>query len=217
MKRLFFTSTAIVFFAVSGQLHAELNTGKTVANCADKGDAKDVVEYYANNPGAPTTIPARALDIPELHVVTGLPSTNRTGTSVTPDMVKDIWTTIDDWGETTKVNLIFTMGGQHVTDFPSLVPVRQEDLFDGWIDIYADNGDGVHGHLWLKRITAVHAFDIDGIDDNTRTRGVMFFAPEGFLTIGVYASITGKAFDQKAVDGFQRTWDFLAAQTQVCK
>lgn len=203
------------YLGCSGAVHAELNEGKSVAQCASNTDAKRVAQFYAERPGVPSPIPARALDIPELHVVTGLPGENRTGVVANEELLENLWVTIDAWGVQTKVHLVFTMGGEHVLDFPSLVPIRQEDLDDGWIDAYADNGDGVHGHLWLKRISSVHAFDIEGKDDG-RTRGVMFFAPEGFLSIGIYASIAGKEFDPKAIDGFQRTWEFLAELPQAC-
>ena len=201
--------------AVPGSALAELNVGEPVTNCAGKSVAKKVAAFYAERPGAPSPIPARALGIPELHVVTALPGENRTGVKATEQLLEDLWVTIDAWGEDTRVNLVFTMGGQHVLDFPSLVPIRQEDLDDGWIDAYADRGDGVHGHLWMDRVTSVHAIDIEGTDD-TRTRGVLFFAPEGDLAMGVYASVAGKAFDQNAVDGFGGTWDFLASGEQVC-
>ena len=201
--------------AGSSAAHAELNVAKPVAGCAGKSVARKVAEFYAERPGAPTPIPARALGIPELHVVTALPDENRTGVAASEKLLEDLWVMIDAWGEDTGVNLVFTMGGQHVMDFPSLVPIRQDDLDDGWIDAYADRGDGVHGHLWMERVASVHAFDIEGEDDQ-RTRGLLFFAPEGFLALGIYASIAGKEFDPNAVDGFARTWAFLENQTQAC-
>lgn len=200
---------------LTGVANAEIHVGDPVARCAGKSDAKRVAEFYVERPGAPTPIPARALQIPELHVVTALPGDKRTGVEATEKLLEDLWVTIDAWGEDTRVNLVFTMGGQHVMDFRSLVPYRQEDLDDGWIDAYADRGAGVHGHLWMGRVSSVHAFDIPGKDD-ARTRGVMFFMPEGNLALGIYASIAGKKVDPKAVDGFKGTWEFLAAQPQVC-
>ena len=208
-------SLLILVASLAGIANAELHVGEPVARCANKADAKRVAEFYGERPGAPTPIPARALGIPELHVVTGLPGESRTGIEASEEVLEDLWVTIDAWGEDTRVNLVFTMGGRHVMDFPSLVPIRQEDLDDGWIDAYADRGAGVHGHLWMHRVASVHAIDVAG-DDDQRTRGVLFFMPEGNLALGIYASIAGKAVDPKAVDGFDATWEFLASQAQVC-
>lgn len=194
---------------------AELNGWVETELCASSKEADRVRAFYEEFVGAPTPIPGRRLDMPEARVVTALPAENSIGALTTPEQVKDIWTTIDEWGEETFVHLVFTMGGQHVYDFPSLVPVRQEDLQDGWLDIYADNGDGVHGHLWLEPIRSVHAIDIPGPDDD-RTRAINFYTLDGNLAIGVYASISTKDFDQAAVDGFAKTREFIASLPKAC-
>ena len=202
--------------AFIGQAHAELKGGDQLKPCASNTDAKRIAKYFAGRPGAPTPKLSRDLGIPELHVVTGLPKESRVSVKSTPELVREIWSSIDAWGEQTAVHLVFTMGGAHVFDFPSLVPVRQKDINDGWLNVYANRGDGVHGHLWLDHITTVHAIDVPGSDD-TRTRGVLFFLPKGDLAIGVYASNATKEFDPKAVDGFERTWELLKAKPQICK
>ena len=202
--------------AFVGQAHADLNGGEQLKPCASNKDVKRIAKYFAGRPGAPTPKLSRDLGIPELHVVTGLPKESRISVKSTPAVVKEIWSSIDAWGEQTAVHLVFTIGGAHVLDFPSLVPVRQKDLNDGWLNVYANKGDGVHGHLWLDHITTVHAIDIPGSDD-TRTRGVLFFLPKGDLAIGVYASIATKEFDPKAVEGFERTWQVLKVKPQICK
>lgn len=214
--RKLFSLFLISFSAFTGQAHADLNEADPVKPCASETDAKRVAQFFAGRPGAPTPIVSRVLGIPELHVITGLPKESRSSVRSPPELVNEIWGSIDAWGEQAAVHLVFTMGGAHVLDVPSLVPVRQEDLQDGWIDIYADNGDGAHGQLWLERITTAHAIDIPGGDD-TRTRAVLFFSPEGDLAIGVYASIATKEFDPKAVDGFERTWELLNSKPQICE
>lgn len=122
-------SSLLLFFVMTGVANAELYVGKPVAACAKNSDARRVAAFYTENTGAPTPIPARALKIPELHVVTGLPTDNRVGTEASEKLLEDLWLTIDAWGEDTRVNLVYTMGGQHVIDFPSLIPYRDNSLF----------------------------------------------------------------------------------------
>lgn len=200
---------------VCSPARAELNGWDEVGVCASARDASRVREAYEQRPGAPMPVPSRQLDLPEVQVTTGLPESNSIGVLTTPEMVKEIWSSIDAWGAETEVHLVFTMGGQHVLDFPSLVPMRQEDLDDGWLDIYADNGDGVHGHLWLAPIRSVHAVDIPATGDK-RTRAVNFYTPDGNLAIGVYASMGSKPFDRAAVEGFAGTWRLIESMPRAC-
>lgn len=216
MKRVFFLILIIQLGSLAS-VHAQLNSYVEVPLCASPEDVERVREAYEQMPGEPMTIIAGHLKLPEVQVTTALPKENSIGTKTTPEMVKDIWTSIDQWGADTEVRLMFTMGGQHAYHFPSLVPMRQEDLDDGWLDIYADKGDGVHGHLWLKTIRSVHAVDIPG-PDNERLRAISFYTSDGNLAIGVYASRTHKKFFSKAaVEGFAKTWKLIASMSRACE
>ena len=197
------------------QALAQLNDWEPVELCASAEDSKRVRDYYEDSVGAPMPIPSRRLKLPEVQVTTALPREKSIGTRTTPEDVKKIWSSIDEWGEDTRVRLVFTLGGQHIHDFPSLVPVRQEDLDDGWLDVYADDGQGVHGHLWLDPIRSVHAVDIPA-RDNHRTRTINFYSADGNLVIGVYASLSHREFDPAAAEGFKRTWDLIASMPRAC-
>lgn len=208
-------TTLLLLITVSGSAFSALNVGKAVDFCPSDKDSKRVIAMYKELPGAPMPILARRLHLPEVQVTTSIPAANRISAKVTPDQIKDIWTTIDAWGEKTQVRLIYTLGGNHVYNFPSYIPMRQEDLDDGWLDIYADNGKGVHGHLWLDPIHSVHAVDIED-SDGEHTRSISFYTEDGNLAIGVYSSVAGKDFDQAAVDGFISTRKFLSELPKIC-
>lgn len=183
--------------------------------CASKREAKKVLSYFSENAGAPLAIPARDLKFPELKIATALLGTNAVGISATPALVKQVWSSIDKWGAQSHVRLVFTMGGAHVMDFPSLVPITQPDMADGFIDVYADNGKGIHGHLWLTRVKQIVAVDLPGRDE-VRTRTVSFYDAQGKLIIGVYASITTKKPDTRSVAGFKESWSLIKSLPQLC-
>lgn len=216
MKKHLLAATALMAFGLTSVSEAALNKGKNIDICAPAKVAQKVQKIYKKMPGAPLAIIGRVAGVPEVHVATGLPKENSVGILANPEIVKKVWATIDDWGKSTHVRLVFTMGGGHVLDFPHMIPITQTDLDDGWIDIYADDGNGVHGHMWLERIHSIQAVDIPGRDD-VRTRTISFYGPDGKLVMGVYASITTKKFDQNAVDGFAKTRALIASLPQACK
>lgn len=184
--------------------------------CAADADRQKIAETVSARPGVPTVIYARTMDARELTVVSGLPeSAFAVGVEATPERVKEIWSSIDDWGAETSTHIVFTMGGDHVADFTSLVPITQPDDGSGFIDIYADNGDGVHGHVFLDLVKAVYAAELPGPGGVTRM--VSFYNEEGRLIFGVYPTIGAKPFDQRAVDGFDRTFEMLKSYAPLCE
>ncbi|MEM9570373.1 MAG: ChuX/HutX family heme-like substrate-binding protein [Pseudomonadota bacterium] len=193
-----------------------LNIADPIEACAD-ADTREVVQrHFQKNTKATLAGASRKLALPELLVVTGLPPEQAIGTQMTPEILKDVWTSMDAWGEQASVRTVFTMGGEHVLEFPGYIPVRQADLDDGWLDIYADGGAGVHGHLWLNRVGSAHA--IERANKNKQLfRSISFYAPEGHLIMGVYASVPGTPADPKAVEGFERTRALLASMPRLCE
>lgn len=207
------TSTALAL--LMSPCYAELTPFQEVDICANNKDVRQVQAYLENAPGTPLHLASQALDIPEARVATSLPAESRVSVEVTPDQLKDIWTSIDQWGLKAAVRLVFTLGGQHIADFPSLIPMRQADLDDGWLDIYADNGDGVHGHLQLSPVKTVHAVETPG-ENGELTRLIGFYHADGSLSIGVYSSIAGEKPDPAAVKGFEATRELLKTLSKVC-
>ncbi|PHR93675.1 MAG: hypothetical protein COA69_03305 [Robiginitomaculum sp.] len=208
-----FTALACSFTALPS--YAELNHGVAISACATNAQAQAVQAHYLKVKGAPLAVVGRMVNLPEVLVASGVPKKNRHSVQASAKISKEIWSSIDSWGAQTNIRMVYTMGGKHVLDFPSKVPISGPDLDDGWIDIYADNGDGVHGHLWLERIASIHAVDIPGVD-GVQTRTISFYGPDGQLVLGLYASITTKTFDKKAVDGFARTQALIASMPQLC-
>jgi len=186
--------------------------------CATTEQAGNIKDYYTKSrPGVPLPVPSRYFNVTEFVVASALPTESSLGVEATPEVTKQIWASIDGWGASTKVTLVLSPGSKHAFAFPSLVPVTQSDAKDGYLDVYADGGKGVHSHLQLDHVKAIYATDLPTKDPKFRTRGVSFFGPSGDLILGVYASINTAGYDQKAVDGFGRTWNLLKGMPRHCE
>ncbi|MFC3052129.1 ChuX/HutX family heme-like substrate-binding protein [Kordiimonas pumila] len=207
--------TCLTFTFLTVSANADF-THREAPLCATPEQSTKVADFYKKSPGIPTSVAAQMLDMPEAQVVTALPAEQNHGVLTTPDMVKDVFTTIDGWGARTKLDLVYTMDGNHYFQFPSFTPMRQEDMFDGWVDAYADGGNGVHGHLWLSRIRSVHAVDMPG-EKGSRTRAISFYLPDGHLAMSIYASMPGGQNDKAALKGFAETSEFLRALPSACQ
>jgi len=185
--------------------------------CATVEQASNIKTYYEKTrPGVPLTVASRFFNVPEFAIASGLPAALSIGTAVTPEQVKTIWSSIDAWGATTRVSLVVTPGSKHAFAFPSLVPITQKDAKDGYIDVYADEGRGVHSHIQLDQVAAVYATELADPKPGFKTRAISFFGPDGHLVIGVYASIKSDPFDDKAVAGFERTRALIASMPRIC-
>jgi len=188
-----------------------------VAPCADSFDKTMTREFYRNSrPGVPMPIPARQFNVPETLIVSALPADQFVGTPGEPERVREIWHSIDAWGEDTPVRLVFAVDGAHTFNFPSLVPFTQPDDDSGFQDIYADGGAGVHGHLFRPLVKAVYAAQIPK-GDGTFTRTISFYNGDGGLILGVYASEPGKDANADAVAGFESTWALLETMPRICQ
>lgn len=183
--------------------------------CATEEQKSQIADAFAAREGVPTMIYARNTGLPELTVASGLPASVKSyGAEATPDRVKEVWASIDSWGGEASTHVVFTMGGDHVADFPSLIPLTQPDDGSGFIDIYADNGDGVHGHVFLDLVKAIYAAELPGPTGVTRM--VSLYNEDGSLIVAIYPSIGAKPFDQRAIDGFNRTFEQLKEYAPHC-
>lgn len=187
-------------------------------NCATPEQAEKIRTYYTSErPGVPLAVASRAFEVPEAIIASALPPEQSIGVDASPEITGEIWRSIESWGAATNVTLVITPSSQHAFAFPSLVPVNQDDNADGYLDVYADSGNGVHSHIQIKYVSKIFASDITTAEANRRTRGVSFFSSDGHLIIGVYASINKDAFDLAAVTGFDRTWALIGTMPRACQ
>lgn len=185
--------------------------------CASTEQSSNIRDYYAKSrPGVPLPVPSRFFNVTEFTVASALPAENSLGVTATPEITREIWRSIEAWGATTKVTLVVSPNSKHAFAFPSLVPMTQAGAKDGYMDVYADDGRGVHSHVQLDYVAAIYATDMPTGNPEFRTRGISFFGPNGDLILGVYPSIKEDAFDQKAVDGFGKTWDLIKGMPRLC-
>ncbi|MFC3712976.1 ChuX/HutX family heme-like substrate-binding protein [Sphingoaurantiacus capsulatus] len=198
-------------------LLAVLPTAAQAAVCATPEQVKNIRGYYEKlRPGVPLPVPSRYFNVPESVIPSALPTDQAVGTAVMPEIADQVWKSIDAWGPRTQVSLVFAPNSKNSFAIPSLVPITQNDSSDGYLDVYADDGKGIHSHIQIADVAHIYAHDIPNGDNKNRTRGVSFYGQTGDLIMGVYASIKADPFDPKAVEGFGRTWNLLKAMKRPC-
>lgn len=187
------------------------------APCATPEQTRNIRAYYEKmRPGVPLAVASRYFNVAESVVASALPDDAVVGTRVTPGIADQVWKSIESWGAQTDVSLVLAPNSKNAFAFPSKVPMDQDDSSDGYLDVYADDGKGVHSHIQIANIAAIYAHDMPNGDDKNRTRGVSFFGPTGDLIVAVYASIKADPFDPEAVQGFGRTWNLLKTMDKPC-
>ncbi|WP_129781595.1 ChuX/HutX family heme-like substrate-binding protein [Peristeroidobacter soli] len=197
---------------------ASLAHAEAPVPCASAAQIASVHDYYTNQrPGRPLPVPARAFGWPESVVASGLPVEQSFGAAATPALVREIWKTIDAWGEKTSVKLVLASGGQHTFAFPSLVPITQpQNANADLLDVYADGGKGVHTHISAPHVKAIYATDVPGKNAGQRTQAISFYNQDGSLALAVYAQIDGEKPDPAAIEGFKKTAAKIKALPRVC-
>ncbi len=187
------------------------------AICATPEQTKNIRNYYEKmRPGVPIPVPSRYFNVPEAIIPSALPADQAVGATSTHEIADRVWKSIEGWGAQTRVTLVFAPNSKNSFAVPSLVPIDQDNSDDGYLDVYADGGKGIHSHIQIANVAAIYAHDIPNGDGKNRTRGVSFYGPTGDLIIGVYASVKADPFDPKAADGFAKTWALLKGMTRPC-
>ncbi|RYY29392.1 MAG: hypothetical protein EOP62_00700 [Sphingomonadales bacterium] len=185
--------------------------------CATPEQTKNIRNYYEKmRPGVPLPVPSRYFNVAEAIIPSALPDTEAVGTASTAAIADQVWKSIESWGAQTSVSLVFAPNSKNSFSVTSLVPIDQNNSADGYLDVYADGGKGIHSHIQIANIAAIYAHDLPNGDGKNRTRGISFYGPTGDLIIGVYASIKADPFDPKAAEGFARTWDLLKGMKRPC-
>ena len=186
-------------------------------HCASPDDAKVIQHYYAKTrPGAPPPAVSRLFRMPEASVASALHPDHAYGVRSNRVFFDEVWKSVDSWGKDTKIGIVFTSGGMHAWNFPSTVPQTQASTSLIWYDMYADDGAGVHGHITPQEVDQIWALQIPTKEADKFTRILGFYGKDGNLIVGLYVSENTKAFDQRAVDGFERTRALLKTQPRVC-
>ncbi|MGY1459455.1 MULTISPECIES: ChuX/HutX family heme-like substrate-binding protein [unclassified Luteimonas] len=185
--------------------------------CASVDDARVVQNYYANiRPGGPPPAAARLYRMPEATLVSALHPDQAYGVRSNRLFFEEVWKSIDAWGKDTKIGLVFTSGGMHAWNFPSTVPQTQAGYSPLWYDMYADDGAGVHGHITPQEVEQIWALQLPTLKPDKFTRILGFYGRDGHLIVGLYVSEGTKAFDPKAVEGFERTRELLRSHPRIC-
>lgn len=188
-------------------------SAETEALCATQAQKSIVADYYEKRPGSPPAIPVRRLKMNALTLATALEEYG-TVFRVNADDLPRLWGTIDGWGLDTAVRTVFAPTGKSVIDIATSVPMTQPDDGSGFLDIYADHGAGVHGHLYKSKVAAVAVLALPRGDETSRLAS--FFDEDGSLIFAIYATMIGKPFDAQAIPGFANTVEHAMEQTRLC-
>lgn len=187
------------------------------APCASADDARIVQQYYRDvRPAAPPPAVGRLFRMKETAVVSAIDPAHAWGVRSDPVFFEQVWKSIDGWGADTKIGLVFTSGGLHAWNFPSTVPQTWETTDQLFYDMYADKGAGVHGHITQYDVDQIWALQLPTKEEGKFTRILSFYNTQGDLIVGLYVSEGTKAFDPKAVAGFERTRELLKTRPRTC-
>lgn len=187
-------------------------------HCASADDARVIQHYYASTrPGAPPPAVSRLFRMKEASVASALHPEQAYGVRSNRLFFDEVWKSVDGWGKDTRIGIVFTAGGMHAWNFPSTVPQTQASTSPIWYDMYADDGAGVHGHITPQEVDQIWALQIPTKEAGKFTRILGFYGKDGHLIVGLYASEGVKAFDPKAVAGFERTRELLRTQPRICQ
>lgn len=185
--------------------------------CATAQEKEIARKGAAEFPGAPVAIGSRFLGMKEFTFASALPQEISIGAWITGDEVAQLWKSIDAWGKDTMVRVVISPQSEHAFSLYGKVPTTQSIADPGYLDVYADEGKGIHSHIQLDKVAAVYATDLPSEDPTRRTRGINLYDHNGHNIIGVYASIMRYDPDPAAVAGFERTREIIRRMQPACQ
>lgn len=184
--------------------------------CADNRLAKEVGEFVSSQNGASLFDSASHLKVTEPEIASALARDGAANIAIgSRARFFKTWYSIDTWGAETAAYYALSNDGIHEFLIPTLVPISAPITSDGFLNMYAENGDGVHAHVDPDDIAFIVAAATPG-PGATPNRYIGFYNSTGDLALGIYASIAGKAADPDAVTGFEQTRGLIASMPQAC-
>ncbi|MBL4639252.1 MAG: hypothetical protein JKY57_01855 [Kordiimonadaceae bacterium] len=188
--------------------------------CASYFDKQLVRKAYFGWGGKPTdpmAIPSHTLRMVESKVTSSFSDKMALGINATPALFKEVWKSVDMWGEKTPIKVVITVDGWQAFAFPGHVPTtRKEDHANGFYDVFADDGSGLRGHISPKDVSLIYAVNLPA-QDGTALRALSFYSQKGDLILGLYATEGGKPQNAEAIAGFDKSWDLLKSMPRACK
>ena len=200
---------------LSGPAHGE--STYVPALCADSYEKFMVREFYEKfRAGGPMPIASRELELVETKIVSGLPPSQSIGTVASRERFERIWQSIDSWGADNWINIVLTVDGHHAFNFPSKVPTTRQPAPEAFYSMWAEEGEGMHGHLNPDLMSLIYAVKIPA-PDGSYLRAIAFYDRDGDLISGLYASEAGKARAEQVLQGFEETWSLIASMPRACR
>lgn len=207
---------SLALLAAAIAFHAPAAWATPRPACATDQEKQAARKGAAEFPGAPVAIGSRFLGMKEFTFASALPRDVSIGAWITGDAVADLWKSIDAWGKDTMVRVVISPQSEHAFSLYGKVPTTQAVADPGYLDVYADEGRGIHSHIQLDKVAAVYATDLPAEDPTRRTRGINFYDRHGHNIIGIYASIMLYEPDPAAIAGFERTRALIEKMPRTC-
>lgn len=203
--------------AASAPALAKSSKARAYTACATNAQKAAVLKMQGEYPGDPVAIVGRDLKVPEMVAASGFGPEGAVGARITGNEAAQFWQSIDGWGADTKVWVVLSPASEHAFIVHGKVPVTQPNPDPGYLDVYADKGDGIHSHIQLSKVAAVFATDIPTDDPAFRTRGINFYDQKGNNIVGIYASLKKYTPDPIAIAGFERTRELIRTLPRICR
>jgi|GEM_PF-5265344 len=186
--------------------------------CASRAQAEAVQAYYRDTrPGAVLPIAGRKLALKEIQVAMGLALDQRILLTPDAEVLSAVLGSLRNWGADTNVRLVVSSKTWHPFDFPTKVPLLQDEqsVEAQFLDLFTADERSVRMHIDRTDLALLALFNLPGASDEM-TRGLALYSQSGELVLSIYASQSGKPFDERAVHGFDQTWTIAAQFPQSC-
>lgn len=207
-----FTTAITAALMLSGcSLATSHNTSDNSLSCASPSEQLKIEQYYHNKPTDPLPLSSRMLEINEGKVASAL--ANSIGVVANPEILSQVWQTIDSWGGEQNVKFITTVNGWHGFTFKTKVPTTREKFNPGFYDIFADQGKGLHGHINPLQVKSIYATKFP-MKDGKRNLAISLFDDKGDGIASLYATTTDS--NSKLAQGFAKSWALIESLPRSC-
>lgn len=175
--------------------------------CATPDQARQVRDFYQQNPGTMPVIAARKLNLPEVIVASGLPPDQVAG--VTGAAFTEVWAEMTRW----KVAVFLIMKGENVFEILSPIGAATPSKTSKYTNIAYEHP--LRGHLRPDLYASIYAVALP-TKDGGKARGVLFYDGSGASVFGAFMS--GEALDPSAdeIATFDELMKFVENRPQVC-
>ncbi len=195
---------ALVLVLVTGANGAMASAGSA---CATPVQARQVRAFYQENPGTMPVIAARRLDLPEVIVVSGLPSEQVA--AIEGAAFTDVWSAMTRWNEA----VFLIMKGENVFEILSPVGAATPSKTSKYTNIAYEHP--LRGHLRPDLYASIYVVALP-TKEGGKARGVLFYDENGASVFGAFMSGEALKPTPNDIATFDELMEMVEARPQVC-